>query len=478
MEANIKQIITDFLQEHVIKRKAMFLPLVCVSSFMLVGYAAVDRKAPTIMTHEIELAYQSEFNLGMVAVEDNRDEPDAIDLEVEKSNYNPNQLGSYTITVSATDSFNNVTTQNLKVNVVDLAAPEFAPAQAVEGYVIPVPANSSNDIGNYIIAIDDVDGVVTPFITMSRELNTEQLGVQAIELTVSDTSGNTAVKTYEFNVSDTQAPIISWTKGSEVTLDYNQAFDIEDYFDVKDNYDTKMDVKFDKEVDVTAYQEPQTVEITATDSSQNQTKAQITFVVEDQTAPKISLSKSSITVETGTKVNPASYLSSASDNRDGNITSKVSYGSVSTSSAGTKYVTYSVSDEAGNTTTSRLKVSVYAPVSYSSATGNGIVNTAYSKIGAKYVYGATGPYTFDCSGFTQWVYRQNGISIPRTSTSQRYGNCQVLSVSQAQPGDILWRSGHVAIYVGANSYIHAPHTGAYVRVDTGIYSFSKALRYK
>ncbi len=477
MRVNIKQIVSEFAHEKIIKRKAMFLPLVCVSSFMLVGYAAMDRVAPTILTNEIDLAYQNNFDLGMVAVEDNRDEPGSIVMEMEKTNLNINQLGTYTVTLTATDSFNNVATKDIRVNVVDLVAPEFAPAQNVEGYAIPVPASGSDDISHYIVANDNVDGDLTPFIEMSQQLDTKQLGVQAIELKVSDSSGNSAVKTFEFNISDTQAPVINLTKGSNVTLDYNQSFNINNYFEVKDNYDSVVDVKFDKSVSVTKYQEAQTVEIVATDSSQNQTKATITFTVEDKTAPKIYLSKSSISVQTGTSVNPKSYLSSAHDNRDGVITGDVSYSSISTSSAGTRYVTYKVTDEAGNTGTARLKVYVFAPVTYSSATGNSIVNTAYTKIGVPYVYGATGPYSFDCSGFTQWVYRQNGISIPRTSTDQRYGNCQVLSISNARAGDILWRYGHVAIYVGGNSYIHAPHTGAYVRVDTGIYSFTYALRY-
>ena len=57
--------------------------------------------------------------------------------------------------------------------------------------------------------------------------------------------------------------------------------------------------------------------------------------------------------------------------------------------------------------------------------------------------GSTGPNSFDCSGFTQWVYRQNGIYIPRTSSEQKAAAKKVVSLSELEVGDILWRSGHV-----------------------------------
>ena len=87
----------------------------------------------------------------------------------------------------------------------------------------------------------------------------------------------------------------------------------------------------------------------------------------------------------------------------------------------------------------------------------GIVATAKSKVGCRYVYGGTGPDVFDCSGFAQWVYRQNNIYIPRTVTSQYYA-CEL--VDQPQPGDLLFFNttgylGHVGIYIGGDLFIHA-----------------------
>ena len=111
-----------------------------------------------------------------------------------------------------------------------------------------------------------------------------------------------------------------------------------------------------------------------------------------------------------------------------------------------------------------------------------IVDYAYSRLGCPYVWGATGPYVFDCSGLTQWCYAQAGIQIPRTSEEQYVtallsGNVLPLDESLLQPGDILWKSGHVGIYIGNNQYIHAPHTGDVVKVSSGISFFTYAIRF-
>ncbi|MEU2236242.1 MULTISPECIES: C40 family peptidase [Streptomyces] len=95
------------------------------------------------------------------------------------------------------------------------------------------------------------------------------------------------------------------------------------------------------------------------------------------------------------------------------------------------------------------------------------VIAARSAIGKPYVWGATGPSAFDCSGLMVWSYRQAGISLPRTSSAQRYAGRQV-PLSQAQPGDLVTYRGdasHVAIYAGNGQVIHAPYPGARVRYD-------------
>lgn len=91
---------------------------------------------------------------------------------------------------------------------------------------------------------------------------------------------------------------------------------------------------------------------------------------------------------------------------------------------------------------------------------------AYQKLGSPYVWGATGPNAFDCSGLVQAAYRSAGISLPRTTYAQINAGRRV-SRSQLQPGDLVFfYSGisHVGIYIGAGRMIHAPNPSAPVRV--------------
>ena len=210
--------------------------------------------------------------------------------------------------------------------------------------------------------------------------------------------------------------------------------------------------------------------------------------VKDTEAPKISLSKSEVSVNAGTSLDLSKYLSSATDNKDGDVKGKVSIPSVNTSKAGTYTATYTVSDAAGNQGSASLSVKVNAVRSSSKkgsvATGStsrpnyygtSVIGAAYSRLGCPYVWGAEGPNTFDCSGLVKWCYAKAGKSLPHSSSAMR--SCgTVISVSSAQPGDILWRPGHVAIYIGGNQYIHAPRTGDVVKVSSGVSSFTCAIR--
>lgn len=117
--------------------------------------------------------------------------------------------------------------------------------------------------------------------------------------------------------------------------------------------------------------------------------------------------------------------------------------------------------------------------SSSSATGNAVVDFAYTLLGKPYVYGAEGPNAFDCSGFTSYVYRHAaGVEISRTTWSQ-YGQGVSVSYGELQPGDLVFTYdlGHVGIYVGGGQYIHAPQPGEGVKVSTiqGFYGARRIL---
>ena len=81
----------------------------------------------------------------------------------------------------------------------------------------------------------------------------------------------------------------------------------------------------------------------------------------------------------------------------------------------------------------------------------------------------------DCSGLVMWCYAQAGVSLDHYSGSQGQSGA-IIPLSQAQPGDILWKSGHVGIYIGNGQYIHAPQTGDVVKIASNVSRFTCAVR--
>ncbi|MGO0901763.1 C40 family peptidase [Clostridioides difficile] len=122
---------------------------------------------------------------------------------------------------------------------------------------------------------------------------------------------------------------------------------------------------------------------------------------------------------------------------------------------------------------------------YTNATGKAkeLISIAKSKLGCNYVWGATGPNTFDCSGFTQWCYKKIGINIPRTASAQsKAGKTVDLNDrSKWKAGDLLCRvsggsNNHVLMYIGNNQVIHSPQTGDVVKIES-VDSYRKGKAY-
>jgi len=102
------------------------------------------------------------------------------------------------------------------------------------------------------------------------------------------------------------------------------------------------------------------------------------------------------------------------------------------------------------------------PRSASRSTGQSIAALAEQMVGIPYQYGGASPGGFDCSGLVYYSHREAGISVPRTSRAQLQA-AQRISLQQARPGDLLFfksrNNSHVAIYLGEDTFVHAPSTG-------------------
>lgn len=120
-------------------------------------------------------------------------------------------------------------------------------------------------------------------------------------------------------------------------------------------------------------------------------------------------------------------------------------------------------------------------VSVSAASSDSIVAYASNFLGTPYAWGGNGPSTFDCSGFTCYVYSHFGVKLPRTSQEQQDVGTEV-SRDQLQPGDLVFFGSpahHVGMYVGNGCYIHAPRTGDVVKIsplDRSDYSGARRVK--
>ncbi|MEV6191747.1 NlpC/P60 family protein [Streptomyces sp. NPDC051920] len=102
---------------------------------------------------------------------------------------------------------------------------------------------------------------------------------------------------------------------------------------------------------------------------------------------------------------------------------------------------------------------------------------ARAQIGKPYVWGATGPDSYDCSGLTQAAWKAAGVSLPRVTYDQVNAGTTV-SLADAQPGDLVFfydDISHVGVYIGDGMMIHAPKPGAYVREESIYYDGTSAI---
>ena len=108
------------------------------------------------------------------------------------------------------------------------------------------------------------------------------------------------------------------------------------------------------------------------------------------------------------------------------------------------------------------------PAAHQDGERAGVVRFARHLLGVRYVYGGESPASgFDCSGFTRYVYSHFGVRLPHYTYGQ-FDLGRAVSRAALRPGDLLFfdRIGHVGLYIGHGRFIHAPHSGTRVSVDS------------
>lgn len=109
--------------------------------------------------------------------------------------------------------------------------------------------------------------------------------------------------------------------------------------------------------------------------------------------------------------------------------------------------------------------------------GRQIADYGLQFVGNPYVYGGTSLTNgADCSGFVQSVYRNFGINLPRTSGEQGACGSTVASLAEAQPGDLIWYSGHIGIYIGNGQIVHASSAKTGIKVSNAGYRTILSIR--
>lgn len=106
-----------------------------------------------------------------------------------------------------------------------------------------------------------------------------------------------------------------------------------------------------------------------------------------------------------------------------------------------------------------------------------VIEYAKTQLGVPYVWGGTSPNVgLDCSGFVQWVYKQVGIDLPRTTYDQINMGTPIYNQSDLRAGDLVFpHEGHVGLMISDTEMIHAPQPGDVVKISS-IYAFTKGVR--
>ncbi|MFF2875052.1 immunoglobulin-like domain-containing protein [Gottfriedia sp. NPDC057991] len=302
-------------------------------------------------------------NLQGVYATDNNDGDITANIQVSGTidNTKPNV---YTLTYRVSDSFDNVTTVNRHITVIDLVKPIIS---GIENTSINI--NTPFDAKRGVTAQDNVDGDVTKSIQIIGSVNTNKKGVYNLIYTVRDTSGNTTTLSRNVTVIDNIKPVI--TGATNKSININSTFNPLTGVTAQDNVDGVLTdaLKLTGSVDtkkVGTYK----LTYTVSDSSDNKTTLTRTITVIDNIKPIIS-GASSKTIAFGSIFNALTGVI-AKDNVDGDLTKTIKVtGVVNTKKKGIYTLTYTVSDKSGNKTIISRKITVKdmtKPVIYGATT--------------------------------------------------------------------------------------------------------------
>lgn len=354
----------------------------------------------------------------------------------------------------------------------ETAAEKQAEADSVRNQLVGLQADLEAAGENYYAALDEQESA-------QRAMETEQTKIDEASSQISDLQGRLSTRARSMYRSGSSTFIdflLGATSFSEFTqnwtlLNQMNANDAdlvgetktarEQLQAAKDEYARQEKIAADKAAEAKQIHEEVQVKVANATELVNSLDAEAQELLQQEQAAAAAAAaakaqaeaEAAAAAEAAANANNASSNTSSSNSYSDSSSNSSSYNSDSGSSSGGSTVVYPSGGSAGDNS---------AAFSY-----------AMTRIGCPYVWGAEGPDSFDCSGLVTWAYRQIGISLPHQSESQMACATNVVSVSEARPGDVLWRYGHVGIAgsYGGSYYVHAPTFGAYVR-DTDSLSWS------
>lgn len=356
----------------------------------------------------------------------------------------------------------------------ETAAEKQAEADSVRNQLVGLQADLEAAGENYYAALDEQESA-------QRAMETEQTKIDEASSQISDLQGRLSTRARSMYRSGSSTFIdflLGATSFSEFTqnwtlLNQMNANDAdlvgetktarEQLQAAKDEYARQEKIAADKAAEAKQIHEEVQVKVANATELVNSLDAEAQELLQQEQAAAAAAAAAKAQAEA--EAAAAAEAAANANNATSNTSNSNSNSYTDSSSNSSSYDSDSGSSSGGST--------VVYPSGGSAGDNSAAFSYAMTRIGCPYVWGAEGPDSFDCSGLVTWAYRQIGISLPHQSESQMACATNVVSVSEARPGDVLWRYGHVGIAgsYGGSYYVHAPTFGAYVR-DTDSLSWS------